>query len=349
MSELAEARPKGYFLDDEEDAEGVCCIGSPIVVDGGVCAGAISVTGLKVDVPGWRLHQIGEGVRDHAAQVSRAARVAGGAGVRRALIVEAPGRLALLQRDSLEPGPGEVVIRPAFCGLCGTDIELRDGLVDPAFVRYPLTLGHEWSGVVQAVGTGVPGIAPGDRVVAECIIPCGTCGPCRVGRHERLHDLRGARLHPRRRGERRRSSFPRVLVHVLAPAVPLLDAALVEPTSVVMRGLEKATPEPGERVLVIGDGTIGLLAAHLAGLWSPAEIVMLGRRPEQAALAETVGATAFTTDDAVAEGFDLVIEAAGASGGDGARRRARPGVAVACCCSACRRPGKRSSCPPTCS
>ena len=70
MSDLAEARPKGYFLDDEEDAEGVCCIGSPIGVDGGVCAGAISVTGLKVDVPGWRLHQIGEGVRDHAAQVS---------------------------------------------------------------------------------------------------------------------------------------------------------------------------------------------------------------------------------------------------------------------------------------
>ena len=70
MSDLAEARPKGYFLDDEEDAEGVCCIGSPIVVDGDVCAGAISVTGLKVDVPAWRLHQIGESVRDHAAQIS---------------------------------------------------------------------------------------------------------------------------------------------------------------------------------------------------------------------------------------------------------------------------------------
>ena len=105
---------------------------------------------------------------------------------------------------------------------------------------------------------------------------------------------------------------PARLVHVLAPAVSLLDAALVEPTSVVMRGLEKATPEPGERVLVIGDGTIGLLAAHLAALWSPAEIVMLGRRPEQAALAGAAGATSFTTDDGIAEGFDLVIEAAGA-------------------------------------
>ncbi len=91
-----------------------------------------------------------------------------------------------------------------------------------------------------------------------------------------------------------------------------------------MRGLEKSTPAPGERVLVIGDGTIGLLAAQLAALWSPAEIVMLGRRPEQAALAATVGATAFTTDDAVAEGFDLVIEAAGAPRGDDARRPRGP-------------------------
>jgi IclR family acetate operon transcriptional repressor len=71
MVELADVRHKGYFLDDEEDAEGVCCIGAPIVADGEACAGAISVTGLKVDVPAWRLHQIGESVRDHAERVSQ--------------------------------------------------------------------------------------------------------------------------------------------------------------------------------------------------------------------------------------------------------------------------------------
>jgi IclR family transcriptional regulator, acetate operon repressor len=70
MIELADVRPKGYFLDDEEDADGVCCIGAPIVVDGAACAGAISVTGLKVDVPAWRLHQIGEHVRDHAERIA---------------------------------------------------------------------------------------------------------------------------------------------------------------------------------------------------------------------------------------------------------------------------------------
>ena len=70
VRELAGVRGKGYSVDDEEDAEGVICIGAPIVrVDGG-CAGAISVTGLKVDVPAWRLHQIGESVHEHAERVS---------------------------------------------------------------------------------------------------------------------------------------------------------------------------------------------------------------------------------------------------------------------------------------
>ncbi len=231
--------------------------------------------------------------------------------MRRALVVEGPGRLALLERASLEPGAGEVVIRPAFCGLCGTDVELRDGLVDPAFVRYPLTLGHEWSGVVEAVGTGVSGVVHGDRVVAECIIPCGTCGPCRAGATNVCTTYAELGF-THEGGASDQVVVPARVVHVLAPGVPLLDAALVEPASVVMRGLEKATPEPGQRVLVIGDGTIGLLAAHLACLWSPSEIVMLGRRPEQAALAASAGATGFTTDDGVAEGFDFVIEAAGA-------------------------------------
>jgi len=230
--------------------------------------------------------------------------------VRRALVVEGPGRLALAERPSLEPGAQEVVIRPALCGLCGTDIELRDGAVDPAFVRYPLTLGHEWSGIVEAVGPGVTGISPGDRAVAECIIPCGTCVSCRAGATN-VCETYAELGFTHEGGASDQVVVPARLVHVLSPAVSLLDAALVEPTSVVMRGLEKATPEPGERVLVIGDGTIGLLAAHLARLWSPAEIVMLGRRPQQAALALEAGATSFTTDDAVARGFGFVIEAAG--------------------------------------
>ena len=231
--------------------------------------------------------------------------------MRRALVVEQPGRLALAERPSLVPGAHEVVIRPTFCGLCGTDLELRAGAVDPAFVRYPLTLGHEWSGVVEAVGRGVTRSAPGDRCVAECIIPCGTCTSCLSGATN-VCETYAELGFTHEGGASDQVVVPARLVHVLSPSVPLLDAALVEPASVVMRGLQKAAPAPGERVLVIGDGTIALLAAHLAALSDPAEIVMLGRRDEQAGLASAAGATSFSTDDGIAEGFDLVIEAAGA-------------------------------------
>ena len=116
---------------------------------------------------------------------------------------------------------------------------------------------------------GGPAVAPGDRVVAECIVPCGTCGRCRAGATNtcETYDELGF---TREGGASDQVVVPARLAHRLAPDVPLVDAALTEPTSVVMRGLEKATPLPGERVLVIGDGTIGLLAAHLAAS---------GRRP----------------------------------------------------------------------
>jgi 2-desacetyl-2-hydroxyethyl bacteriochlorophyllide A dehydrogenase len=227
--------------------------------------------------------------------------------------VERPGQIGLVERQTLVPGPGQIVIRPAACGVCGTDLELWRGQLDPAYVRYPLTLGHEWSGVVEAVGDGVERIAPGDRVVAECIVPCGSCAACRVGATNtcETYDERGF---TREGGASDQVIVPARLVHRLEPSVSLVDAALTEPTSVVFRGLEKSPPFPGERVLVIGDGTIALLAAHLATLWSPAEIVMRGLRPEQEQLARSAGATGFTIEDeGLTEAFDLVIEAAGAT------------------------------------
>jgi L-iditol 2-dehydrogenase len=88
---------------------------------------------------------------------------------------------------------------------------------------------------------------------------------------------------------------------------------LTEPSAVVYRGLVRAGITPGCRALVIGDGTIALLAVVLLSLWSPAEIVMLGQRPGQAALAAASGATRFVTEPAGLHGFDLVVEAAGAA------------------------------------
>jgi len=230
---------------------------------------------------------------------------------RRALVVSEPGVIGILERPELIPDLNHVVIRPTHCGICATDLELLRGEVDPAYVSYPLTLGHEWSGIVEAVGDGVDHVAPGDRCVAECIVPCGVCRSCLEGATNtcETYDELGF---TREGGASDQVTVPGRLVHRLADGASLLDAALIEPSAVVLRGLEKASPREGARVVVVGDGTIALLAAHVVGLWSPREIVMVGRRPEQEQLALAVGATRFTTDDAEAADADLAIEAAGA-------------------------------------
>jgi threonine dehydrogenase-like Zn-dependent dehydrogenase len=230
---------------------------------------------------------------------------------RRALVVEEPGSIAVVQREELLPGPGEVVVRPAYCGLCGTDLELLSGAVDPAFVRYPLTLGHEWSGRVETVGDGVTGIEPGQQCVAEGIIPCGTCASCLRGATNvcEIYDEVGF---TREGGAGDQILVPARVVHALDESVSLLDAAVVEPSAVVLTGLEKIALRAGLRVLVVGDGTIALLAVLLAGLWPPAELVVAGRRAEQEELARDLGATGFTLG-APPSGFDLAIEAAGST------------------------------------
>jgi 2-desacetyl-2-hydroxyethyl bacteriochlorophyllide A dehydrogenase len=233
---------------------------------------------------------------------------------RRALVVSRPSEIAVLEHPALAPGAGEVLARPAFVGVCGTDLELLAGSVDPDFVRYPLTLGHEWSGVVEAVGDGVEGIAPGDAIVAEGIVPCGVCVACRRGDTNvcEVYDELGF---TREGAASDQIVVPARLVHRLAPGVPLQDAALTEPAAVVVQALAKVGLEPGERVLVVGDGTVALLAVLLAAMSSPAAIEVAGRRPEQEALALACGATAFHAGapaDALAGRFDLVVEAAGA-------------------------------------
>jgi threonine dehydrogenase-like Zn-dependent dehydrogenase len=228
---------------------------------------------------------------------------------RRALVIAEPGEIAVVERSALTPGPGEVVARPVHVGICGTDLELLHGEVDPAFVRYPLTIGHEWAGVIEAVGPGVADLAPGDRVVAEGIVPCGSCAACRRGATNvcATYDEVGF---TREGAASDQIALPARLVHRLGPDVPLLDGALVEPAAVVFQGLSKVAPRPGDEVLIMGDGTIALLAAHLVRLRDPGRVVVRGLRAEQAPLVVAAGAE-FATDESDDQ-FDLVIEAAGA-------------------------------------
>jgi threonine dehydrogenase-like Zn-dependent dehydrogenase len=148
-------------------------------------------------------------------------------------------------------------------------------------------------------------------VVAEGVIPCGHCARCRAGDTNlcATYDELGFTRDGAAAGY---VAVPASLVHVIGPDVSAEDAALVEPASVVYRALAGRAVAPGCRALVVGDGTVALLAVRLLGLWSPGEIVMLGRREGQAGLAATAGAARFeTSPEAAGTGYDLVIEAAG--------------------------------------
>jgi threonine dehydrogenase-like Zn-dependent dehydrogenase len=231
-----------------------------------------------------------------------------------ALVVRQPGEVVLEERAVPRPGPGEVLIRPEAVGLCGTDLDIVAGRIDPAYIRYPLVLGHEWSGMVaEQPGPGGEGPAAGTRVVGEGIVPCGHCPRCRAGQTNLC--LTYDELGFTRDGAAAQFVVvQRSLVHPLAPGVGAADAALAEPASVVYRGLSSAAIAPGWRALVVGDGTVALLAVRLLQLWSPAETVVLGQREGQAALAAQAGAARFETDGrAAGTGYDLVVEAAGST------------------------------------
>ena len=130
-------------------------------------------------------------------------------------------------------------------GLCRTDIEMMTGVfTDPRWVRFPVIPGHEWAGTVVEVGADVTSVAAGDRVVCEGMIACHRCGPCRRGEThwcERIEALGFTRPG----GYAELVAVPEQVVHRLPEHVSFDAGVLVEPASVVLRGLEKARPQTG--------------------------------------------------------------------------------------------------------
>ncbi len=217
----------------------------------------------------------------------------------RALVAHGDGSVALEEVAEPLVGPEERLVRPVACGLCGTDLELVDATIDPDYVRYPLVLGHEWVGRDEA----------GRLVVVEGIIPCGQCDACHRGAtnlcatYDEVGFTRPGAVAPA-------LSVPAHLIHPLGHDVDPLDAVLTEPMAVVWRALRRAAPPAGARCLVVGDGTVALLAALLLARFEPAHVDMLGLRSSQSGLAAQAGVRRFLETDE-GESYDLVIEAAG--------------------------------------
>ncbi len=209
----------------------------------------------------------------------------------KALLLKGPGEAVLTELEKPSIGPQDVLIRSRAVGICGSDVELYRGIRPEGYYRYPIVPGHEWAGEVVAVGERVRNIPLGDKVVVEGFLFCSTCRNCRMG----LTNLCEAGYEEigftRPGGLAEYVAVPARQVHILPGDASLEEAALLEPTAVVAHAFLRAQPRAGDTVVIVGDGTIGLLAVQLARLFSPAIIVLVGSRSERLELGRQLGAT----------------------------------------------------------
>ena len=232
----------------------------------------------------------------------------------RAIVVERPESVSLTEIDTPSPGPGEARVRSVVAGVCRTDLDIVTGALDARWVRFPVVPGHEWSGVVDAVGDGVTVVEPGQRVVCEGNIGCMSCPRCRAG-DTHLCQRYDAVGFTRSGGWGEFVVVPARILHVLPEHVSFEAAALVEPGSCVVKALGRARIETAETVGVVGVGAMGALAIRITRLRSPARIVAYGLRDEELELARSLGADAVvnvTRDDLDEHTLDVVVETAGA-------------------------------------
>ncbi|GIF09013.1 zinc-dependent alcohol dehydrogenase [Actinoplanes siamensis] len=202
----------------------------------------------------------------------------------RALVFTGPGRAEVLAVPEPVAAAGQVIVEVERVGVCGTDVELFTGemsYLHTGAASYPLRPGHEWSGTVLTTGPGVDPGWVGRRVTGDTMIGCGTCVRCRAGRHHvcpARHELGCRDGLPGALAER--LAFPAAYLHALPDPVDATLGALVEPGGNALRAVRAANVAPGERLLILGTGTIGLLAARFArALGAEVHLLGLGDEP----------------------------------------------------------------------
>ncbi|HEV2784042.1 MAG TPA: alcohol dehydrogenase catalytic domain-containing protein [Actinophytocola sp.] len=235
----------------------------------------------------------------------------------RAVYIDEPHRIRVAAAEPRPPRPGEALVRVAWSGICGSDREMLAGGRPEGFVRYPVVPGHEWSGTVESVGDPIDAALVGKAVVGEGFRSCGRCDACRRGDNNLCGAPYDETGFTRPGAWSDYLTLPARLLHVLPDGSDLRAAAALEPAACVAAACLKVAPVPGERVAVVGAGTLGMLATQLLHAGGPAELAVVVRRPDRVELAHRCGATGVLSPaeaDRLAGRFDVVVEAAGTTG-----------------------------------
>lgn len=233
----------------------------------------------------------------------------------RALVVTAPRQAAVLEVEDPVASPGELLVEVERVGICGTDVELYTGEMayhDQGVTHFPLQLGHEWTGRVVAVGSAEDESWLGRRVTGDTMLGCGHCDYCLSGHHHVCPDRFEVGIRDGWPGAlAERVLIPTRYAYAIPESVSLAAAALVEPGGNSLRAARAAAIEPGHRVLVLGSGTIGLLAALFARA-EGAEVHIAGVREGSLELARSLGVHSTLRLDEIGDReneYDSVIEA----------------------------------------
>jgi threonine dehydrogenase-like Zn-dependent dehydrogenase len=223
-------------------------------------------------------------------------------------------------RDVAPPlaGPGDVVIDVHRAGVCGTDVEFFTGemqYLHEGHAEFPMRLGHEWMGTVSAIGEGVDRSWIGRRVTGDTMLGCGICRRCQRGNQHVCEyrvevGIRGG--FPGALGEQ--LAMPLSALHSLPDSVDDVLGALVEPGGNALRSVWGANLHPGDHLLILGPGTIGLLAAMIAQA-AGAEVHLMGHTESSLDFAKSLGFQGVWNEDDLPDlPWDAVIDATNSPG-----------------------------------
>lgn len=238
----------------------------------------------------------------------------------RAFVVTGPGVGSVEQVEPPAAAPGEAVVDVERVGVCGTDVELFDGSMEylhNGVASYPIRLGHEWSGIVTAVGDGIDPRRIGTRVMGDTMIGDGTCRRCRRGHQHVCERISEVGMHGYDGALAEQIAVPVSSLHEIPTHLDATVGALVEPGGNALRATDATEAAEGDRVLVIGPGTIGLLTSMFLRARG-AEVHLLGIDPDSLDFASSLGFPhTWLVDDVPAVAFDAVVDASNSADSPG--------------------------------
>jgi 2-desacetyl-2-hydroxyethyl bacteriochlorophyllide A dehydrogenase len=228
----------------------------------------------------------------------------------RAAVIKSAGDVAVETVEDPAPGPGQVVVEVAACGLCGTDLHILEGEFAPSL---PVIPGHEFAGQIVARGANALYVNEGDRVAVDPSLYCHQCHYCRIG-HNNLCLRWGAIGVTVAGGAAQYVAVPAANCVRLPDHVGTADATLIEPLSCAVRGYDVLRSQLGSHVLIYGAGTMGLMMLELAKRVGAVSVDLVDVNPDRLTVANELGCSNAVTSAEQLErpyGWELVVDATG--------------------------------------